>query len=166
MVENGEIRSDTGLGMCAIRVDELSESTFISNRQNIKWAELPDEIASSMAGMDTMTFLPFENIKQALRTNSAAAPTWVVRDVEGKECQLQRLVTILRNGGLVLASQAIEAGNITKWCDVVSRSDFTQVFRGRSIKLVGVDTLQITIKLAKPDPEPELGLGGASRELK
>jgi hypothetical protein len=43
MVENGEIRSDAGLGVCAIRVDELSESTFISNRQNIKWTQLPDK---------------------------------------------------------------------------------------------------------------------------
>ena len=89
MVENVEIRSDAGLGVCAIRVDELSESTFISNRQNINWADLPDEIANSMAVMDTMAFLPIENIKQALRANSEAAPTWEVRDVEGRECQLR-----------------------------------------------------------------------------
>ena len=118
---------------------------------------MPDEIADSMAVMDTMTFLPIENIKQALRANSGVAPTWVVRDMEGRECQLRGLAAILRNGGLILANQAIEAGNITNWCDVVSRSDLTHVLRERSIKLEGVDTPQITIKPARPDPGPELG---------
>jgi len=94
MVGDMEIWPEAVLGVCAIRVDELSKDTFISNRLNINWADLPDDMANSMAEVDTMTFLPIENINQALRANSGVAPTWVVRDVAGRECHLRGLAVV------------------------------------------------------------------------
>ena len=135
-------------GVFALRVDDLARRRFHANLQALKClrGQLPSGTGiGSALEMDAMTFLPVGELERAL--NATPRGEVDVVDVDGTPRRLKTLANALRAGGLQLAKDALEAGDIKQLCDVELTTD-----PSRSLKKVGSTTLSgvATLRALRP----------------